>query len=84
MTLTEDEAKKKWCPFVRFATIPDGAFIYNNRVNSTEDIAKLYSPGDPDGPSRCIASACMAWHWRYGRNHNSSDQGFCGAFGDPQ
>lgn len=49
MLLTEDEARKKWCPFVRALNSSMPA-AYNRRNNDTAG-------------SLCIASACMAWHW---------------------
>ncbi len=63
--MTEDEAKTKWCPFVRAI----GAV--------SDDAAANRWPADPDGESDdsfgldssgqphalCIASQCMAWRW---------------------
>ncbi len=60
--MTEDEAKKKWCPFVRLvvadATGADPSSVAANRVGvrGTREV-KL-----PDAAC-CIASACMAWRW---------------------
>jgi hypothetical protein len=50
--MTEDEAKTKWCPAVRFAPwTGSGSGMVDNR-------------GDPFDPMRvpcCVASDCMAW-----------------------
>jgi hypothetical protein len=46
--MTEDEARKKWCPHVRFSQWAEG--IINNR-------------GDLNGKHDCLASKCMAWRW---------------------
>lgn len=51
--MTEDEAKKKWCPFVRIADI-DGAL--NNRCKPVME--ERTTVGQASG---CIGSACMAW-----------------------
>ena len=47
--MTEEEAKKKWCPMVRFHVVPESSqTVYSNR--------------DGDNlSSRCIASDCMMW-----------------------
>jgi hypothetical protein len=57
--MTEDEAQKKWCPFVRHNGEDGGTF---NRGmgpdNATND-------GRTNGAwmCNCIASQCMAWRW---------------------
>ncbi|MCI0366686.1 MAG: hypothetical protein L0219_22715 [Phycisphaerales bacterium] len=80
---TEDEAKAKWCPFVRVSVVSDPvALTYaHNR-----DDAQMMSSG-----FNCIASQCMAW-----REHAVMRQvkdahgtitgistGFCGLAGKP-
>lgn len=63
MIMTEEEAKKKWCPFVRLTVgVIEGkggqltpAF---NRFGSVET-GLTENPVD----CRCIASECMAWRW---------------------
>jgi hypothetical protein len=47
--MTENEARKKWCPHGR-------VYSSNGAFNRTENRAV-------DGPSKCIASDCMAWRW---------------------
>lgn len=49
--MTEEEAKAKWCPFVRFTATPSDD-CYPNRNNDTVT-----------NPTNCIASVCMAWRW---------------------
>lgn len=47
--MTEQEATKKWCPHGR-------VYSSSGAYNRTETRVV-------DGPSRCIASNCMAWRW---------------------
>ena len=49
--MTEDEAKTKWCPMVRFDNGPEGLGI--NRV--------IDSGSTPQTQIYCIASECMWW-----------------------
>jgi len=58
--LTEEDARKKWCPFAR-----------NYEATSAGEIGGMAGAGvnrnesmPDDGPgSRCIASECMAWRF---------------------
>jgi len=50
MLLTENEAKKKWCPYAR----ETGG---ENRTFMKKDATA------PPAECRCIASLCMAWRW---------------------
>lgn len=76
--MTEEEARTKWCPHGR---------VYSSigPYNRTEIRAA-------DGPSRCIASNCMAWRWAkdelvdFVSNGKSipgykSENGYCGLAG---
>ena len=49
MMLTEDEAKTKWCPEVRFADTASNGIISNRDMGVRHEY--------------CIASQCMAWCW---------------------
>lgn len=54
MTYTEEEAKTKWCPAVRFTgagTATDQEWATNRGVDYGETAFC------------CIASECMAWRW---------------------
>ena len=64
--VTEEEARKKWCPFVRLMSVAkrdgkrDTAVTAFNRIALTSDAATHdMSPA----AARCIASECMAWRW---------------------
>ena len=64
--MTEDEAKKKWCPMVRDGIEPMG--------NTAGDENRI-----PDW-SLCIASDCMMWRWSEGNGERGigNEQGCCG------
>jgi len=52
--MTEDQAKTKWCPFVRWNVTRDGDNSFqrwNNRASGLDD----------DANGCCITSDCMAW-----------------------
>lgn len=49
MTMTEEEARTKWCPMHRVSASPAGD-IYGNMPNRNADT--------------CAASLCMAWRWQ--------------------
>lgn len=77
--MTEDEARKKWCPFAR-----SGAYVGSGLEFSPVSGCAVNRDGpatstiDASG-TRCIASECMAWRWRPGTN---PPLGFCGLAGD--
>lgn len=49
--MIEEEAKAKWCPFVRIAQVGTIAAPSYNRLEADNYQGK------------CIGSACMAWRW---------------------
>ena len=51
--MTEQEAKQKWCPMVRYMNFEGG--IINNRGQ--------YLVGSFPNTMECIASDCMMWRW---------------------
>ena len=77
--MTEDEAKKKWCPFSRaidFAVDENG----DNHYATTN---RNYL-GDPNPESYCLASKCMAWRFdRFVEDDNGKlwADGHCGLAG---
>ena len=65
--MTEDEAKTKWCPHVRFVDCEDR--LYDNRPSSMQNGAI------------CLGSACMAWRWI--NPDSEAPDGYCGLAGRP-
>ncbi len=77
--MTEDEAKKKWCPFARsLQSDGDNLASANRGFDSIVDVGSM-----------CIASECMAW-----RHYYTVDpfgiiepiklhEGYCGLVGKP-
>lgn len=70
--MTEDEAKTKWCPFVRLVISDIGEAKTDNRDFD-------YGDGTPS----CIASECMAWRWKqegieHGEPIYNDTYGHCG------
>ncbi len=53
--MTEEEAKQRWCPFMRISGSNDGldTMWHNNRPS--------FGDVDVKGFDLCITSACMAW-----------------------
>jgi hypothetical protein len=50
MLLTENEAKKKWCPYARETGGENRTFMKKDATAAPAEC-------------RCIASLCMAWRW---------------------
>lgn len=83
--MTEDEARKRWCPFAQVPVRIAGTVISANRARTEDD-------GLDHGPL-CIASNCMAWRWSYSPESQKADEefdyksgpckGFCGLAGKP-
>lgn len=78
--MTEQEARKKWCPFAR-----RGAVLDENYVAAVNRLS------DMDNWPKCIASDCMAWRWSEeldkgwaGKDGtNKTNDGYCGLAGKP-
>jgi hypothetical protein len=89
MNVTEDEARKRWCPMTRVAFL--GSHV-GNRVSSA--MLKMCEKSSAQGDRRdldyvlqqvadtlCIASACMFWKftgYRQVPNGNDEAHGTCG------
>ena len=72
--MTEDEAKTKWCPFVRAIKLDDDTtFLRSMNGAVTGSLSEIMDTVN----DRCIGSQCMAW--RYWPHHPES--GCCGLAG---
>jgi len=87
--MTEEEAKKKWCPMAKVMNINGGGG--GNRW----DGAASNKNKDAIGPvgATCVASDCMAWRWydhvkfdASGTSQGRPDDcpGYCGLAGKPK
>jgi hypothetical protein len=66
MFITENEAKKKWCPFIQISDNQD--YMSSICTNRGFDIETY----------KCIASECMAWRVELKSGLNRPDTGCCG------
>lgn len=77
MFSSPEDARKKWCPFVRI----EGNNRFNNMLTD--------GFGDANNPHHCIAEKCMAWrevHPQYVKAAVSKlmhGHGYCGLAGKP-
>jgi len=70
--MTEDEAKTKWCPFVRIVSV--------NHVLE----AIRFMDEDNEINTACIASECMAWRFLpCDPDTDDVPHGYCGLAGKP-
>jgi hypothetical protein len=68
MTLNEEEAKTKWCPFSMDAAYVSKSEMLSVSVN--RDSANHFGVENVN----CIGANCMAWKWHYSVPH----LGYCG------
>lgn len=73
--MTEDEAKKKWCPQTR---VNGASHSYNVEWHTNRPSIADVDSKDFD---RCAGSACMAWRW-LAVSHPLTG-GYCGLAGSP-
>ena len=74
MAYTEEEARLKWCPFVRVSNGPDGSW---NRLETNPTTPSAYT---------CMGSACMAWRRERSQpapfeGGDGKARGYCGLAG---
>jgi hypothetical protein len=75
MRVTEEQARKMWCPFVRI----EGSNRLMNTMTDGFDAEHRYQ--------HCIGGECMAWrsfHFTYTRADSApAPHGYCGLAGKP-
>ena len=85
---SEEEARKKWCPFARVAGVVDGtstqgSVSFNRRAPFPQKQGEI---------TNCIARDCMAWRFSAVRivpipgtgNTRTVSLGYCGLATEPQ
>jgi hypothetical protein len=94
--MTEDEAKAKWCPFVR-----QPQAVARQEGMDVVGGCNADAEGHRFPRHHCIGSACMAWRWKFVQTNEDqtrmsgmwppmkaiyerTDQGGCGLAGSPQ
>ena len=87
MNVTQEEARRCWCPFARVAhpfydkiNAQDGGapIQISNRIVATQEDASCAEMAADHPAMKCIASHCMAW-----RFHENVATGYCGLAGKP-
>ena len=77
MLTSQDDARAKWCPFVR---IDNSNRLHNTMTDGFQNSDKMY---------HCIAGDCMAWrqfhlsHFK-GSEEGLESHGYCGYAGRPE
>lgn len=75
--MTEEEARKRWCPFARIAGWP---YVQSgDQLQKLSGVAAINRDTDTDEiaeGTHCLASGCMAWR-------GNREGGWCGLAGDP-
>lgn len=69
--MTEDEAKIKWCPFVRVLITPDNAMWKGKLISNRSEHPPVVN-------DRCIGSDCALWVWSECKQVTQGRQGHCG------
>lgn len=87
--MTEDEARQKWCPFVRFThpfTVKSDDHTKSRKAYDRWNNRNTDIESGSDDNANCIASNCMMWRWKTGVDHGGTgtvtlDTGYCGLEG---
>lgn len=82
MSITEDEAKTKWCPMARvildYSVQPDTQAVASANRGEADETDQIFTG------SRCIGSGCMMWRSEVGpASRRATGRGFCGLAGVP-
>ncbi len=75
--LTQEQARKRACPFARATRIVHRDDEFHTEVGVTS-VNRVMNDGGPTHDTLCLASVCMAWRW-----HPDGKRGYCGAAGNP-
>ena len=75
--MTEDDAKTKWCPAVRWTKGGFSGDVYTAHNRYVDEKAE-----EQHGYNRCVASGCMMWR-KYIKDSDGELHGYCGLAGKP-
>lgn len=84
--MTEDEARKNWCPESRGKLNGSLFAVIGNATDQLSDDVLDQIGTDIGESDNCIASDCMAWRWQWHEvkgTHKDPKQGYCGKAGKP-
>jgi hypothetical protein len=83
--MTEEDAKTKWCPFVRVGHAREAGEEAFNRLCDDQGLDGDDFSHVPEA-ALCIASACMAWRWSTPGTApaDQPERGYCGLAGAQQ
>ena len=77
--MTEDEAKKSFCPFMRDIVPIE---VQGPQIGQKIPVGIVPANRYPDGRGTCcIGKFCMMWRWVNGPD--AGGQGYCGLGGQP-
>jgi len=80
--LTEDQARKTWCPMTRVIFMEDGN-IPADQTSWNRLQPNVQKTSVKTGPTvSCLASQCAMWRWS-NLKADGADTGFCGLAGIP-
>lgn len=75
--LTENEARKRWCPHARVA-LKTGMAANRSGAKAAGLNPDDKSYGNVYDETRCLASDCMMWEWLGPRTPSKASRGYCG------
>lgn len=99
MFLTEDEARKRWCPLGRqyeITQLPASHTATGYWMAGSSAVSPAFNRKAAGDVPACIASSCMAWRFASPQKIREIDmvtgeieeaqprKGYCGAFGRPE
>lgn len=75
--MTEEEAKQKWCPMVRYLA------VFTSGSGSKSGGGYNRGADHPATTAHCIGSACMMWRTHAYASNPNKIHGYCGLAGKP-
>lgn len=92
MWLTEEQAKRTWCPHARVVQADVLTVAFNRAVITSEDKKSVKEVINAPLGAKCCATECAAWRWENDNELREIDlttgqvpdrRGYCGLAGRP-